>query len=304
MARSPRTLLPALVLATLAWPAPAARAQESVGIDIANAPFMYQRDGEAAGLYPALLRAAFARMGQPLTLQALPWGRVVAALETGRAGAAGMYKTTERLRRFDFSEPLFVEQLYVYAPAARAAGIRSVSDLKGLRIGVLRGWNYGDAFDTALRAGELHAEPAASDVYNFRKLSAGRLDAVLAVEQSGSAQLRSGAFPGVAPTAAPLLALPAHLVFLKNTGRQALLRRFNLALQELKASGDYRRMVDDALAESRRLGRTAGPAADTVAPLAARDTPRIRHAAASAAPQAGDVRRQRAVLSDAASAAR
>ncbi|MCW7537883.1 transporter substrate-binding domain-containing protein [Aquabacterium sp. A7-Y] len=243
------TCLLAWLLSGLAGAAPAqAPPRETVGVDTANAPFMYERDGRPAGVYPTLLLATFARMKTPLDLKVAPWNRIMAAVEQGQAGAVGVYSNAERRRRYDFSEPLYTEKIFAWAPAHRAATLRSLADLKGLRVGVLRGWSYGDAFDAAVRDGSVRAEVVAEDTYNFRKLAARRLDVVLAVEQAGAAQLRSGRYPGVAASAAPMLLHPAHLVFLRQAGKGALLDRFNIELRELRSSGDYQRLVDGALA--------------------------------------------------------
>lgn len=232
----------------LGWAAAgAAPAQVRIGVDSQNAPFMYARADVATGLYPLLLRAAFDRMNEPVRIEPMPWSRALQQLDQAEAGVGGIYKNTERMQKYDFSAPIFVERLLLYARRDRPPRFTSVADLGGLRIGVIRGWSYGDAFDRARRSGQLLVEEVAADAQNFSKLESGRLDAVVAVEQAGSAQLASGAFPSVAALPVPLAMNATHLAFHKAAQLRPLLERFDAAIAALRRTGEHERLVLQAL---------------------------------------------------------
>ncbi len=222
-------------------------AQVRIAVDAQNAPFMMARGTEAAGLYPLLLKAAFERMGTPARIEAMPWSRALELIERGDSGVGGIYQNTERLAKYDFSAPIFVERLLLYARRERALAYQGLADLAGLRIGVIRGWSYGDAFDAARRQGRLQVEEVAGDAQNFSKLASGRVDVVVAVEQAGSAQLASGQFPTIAALPQPLAVNPTHLAFHKSANMKPLLARFDRAMDELRRSGQHERLVAEAL---------------------------------------------------------
>ncbi|PTT93255.1 hypothetical protein DBR42_00285, partial [Pelomonas sp. HMWF004] len=195
------------------------------------------------GVYPLLLRTLFSRLGEPLRLECLPWPRVMSGLERGEHGAGGLYATTERLARHDFSQVLHVETVRVYARRGALRLFDRVDDLRGLRVGVLRGWSYGDAFDTAARAGVFQTEPVAADVQNFGKLERGFLDVAVVIEQAGEALLAGGEYPSVRVLPNPLTENPTYLAFNKSASQRALLARFDEQLEKLRRSGEHARLV-------------------------------------------------------------
>ena len=240
--RGRRLALPALLLLTTV-----AGAQVCVAVDSQNAPFMFARGESAEGLYPLLIRAAFERMDGMVRLEAVPWSRALRQLDQAECGVAGIYKNSDRLQKYDFSAPIFVERVRLYSRRERGLVFSGVQDLAGLRVGVIRGWSYGDVFDDARRAGRLLAEEVAADAQNFSKLASGRLDAVLAVEQAGAAQLAGGAYPSVQVLAQPLAVNSTHLAFHRAAQSGPLLKRFDEAMEQLRRDGTHDRLVAQAL---------------------------------------------------------
>ncbi|MDR7270710.1 polar amino acid transport system substrate-binding protein [Pelomonas saccharophila] len=232
-------------LALAATPLAARAAPEVViALDTQNPPFMYAgRDGLPHGVYPLLLRTLFNQIDVPARLVCLPWPRALAGLERAEHGVGGIYATAERQARHDFSQALHVETLKVYT---RRGGLRlfdRIEDLRGLRVGVLRGWSYGDSFDAAARAGAFGVEPVSSDSQNFGKLERGFLDVAVAIEQSGDALLVTGDYPSVRALPNPLTENPTYLAFNKTAQQRALIARFDESLDKLRRSGEHARIV-------------------------------------------------------------
>lgn len=238
--------LPWLLVLSAAIGAQAGPPAVSVNVDEANPPFMYARDGQAAGVYPALLRAAFDHLKVPLALEAMPWKRALGEIDQGRSGVGGLYKTTERLQKYDYSEPLFVEKLVVYFHVKSPVSFTQLGDLDGKRVGVIRGWSYGDDFDRARKAGRFLVEEVGSDDQNFRKLDAMRIDVAIAINESGSTLLERYRNLAAAPT--PLSQNPTFLAFAKTSGRTELLGRFDAVVREMRRTGEYQRLVAAELA--------------------------------------------------------
>ncbi|WP_252274220.1 substrate-binding periplasmic protein [Pseudomonas subflava] len=225
-----------------------AQAETRVALDNANPPFMYRQDGRAMGLYPRLLEAVFARIGEPLSLRPMPWKRALRRGAAGQMGIGGIYKNAARLEVFDYSAPIFEERLLLYVQRGRAFAFARTEDLHGKRIGVIRGWSYTEAFDQAARAGRIDAEEGGSDEANLRKLASGRLDAVVAIELAGQRLLAEPGLENLQALPRPLSTNATHLVFARQAGKRELLQRFDAALEAMRRDGSLQRLVERATA--------------------------------------------------------
>lgn len=214
-----------------------------INFDAANPPFMYGSMQHAEGLYPELVAATFRQMEVPVLLSAKPWKRAIGELELGLAGIGGIYKTEERLKKYDYSDTLFVERIAVYYHRDGPVTYASLSDLHGKRIGVLLGWSYGDEFDQARSSGKMTVEEVPSDAQNFDKLAKGRLDVVLAIEQVGTNLLRNNRNIDIQKSPVYLVEKSTHLALHKKMEGTMLLTDFNRSLHEIRKSGAYGRIL-------------------------------------------------------------
>lgn len=231
----------ALVLLAFALGASVSGQELLINFDEAHPPYMYDDSGQVRGIYPALITAAFLRLDTPVRIEAKPWARAVLELDKGVAGVGGIYKNTERLKKYDYSEPLLVETITVFVHQDRAFAYTQIGDLFGKRVGVMRGWSYGDVFDQARAGGLIHVESVSSDEQNFQKLKNGRIDALLAIGDSVATLL--AAYPDIRPSGTPLIQAPAYLAFAKGMGHVDLLRRFDQVIRDMKASGEFRQIL-------------------------------------------------------------
>ncbi|MBC9249475.1 hypothetical protein A9179_04200 [Pseudomonas alcaligenes] len=236
-----------LLVSLLSCCALCAQAETLVAIDNANPPFMYQDGEQARGLYPLLLQALFARVGEPVAIHPMPWKRALLRGANGELGIAGIYRTSKRLEVFDYSAPLFEEKLLLYVRKDKVFAFRQLSDLYGKKIGVIRGWSYTEAFDQAVREGRIHIEEGSADAANLRKLASGRLDAVLAIELAGQHIIQQPGLENLVALAQPLSINPTYLVFAKQAQQQELLQRFNQALQDMQQDGSLQVLVQQVM---------------------------------------------------------
>lgn len=248
--RDVRSLL--LALTTALWVATGTRAEPLlIQVDAGNPPFMYSVGGTetSAGIYSSVLYAAFLRLGLPVVVKAVPWKRALLELDRGAAGVGGIYKNAERAAKYDYSDPIFVERIAVFYNTTRPMEFRSIRDLYGKRIGVIRGWSYGDDLDLARKYEEVIVEEASGDQQNFRKLAYGRLDAVLAIVEAGERVLEEGggdlAYITMARTL--LASNPAHLAFSKAADQQETLKLFNRELAAMKRDGSFSKIFQQEL---------------------------------------------------------
>ncbi|MET1078561.1 MAG: transporter substrate-binding domain-containing protein, partial [Pseudomonas sp.] len=225
-----------------AWPPPATL----VVLDNANPPFMYQQDGQPRGLYPRMLHAIFTHAGEPVEIRAVPWKRALLLGESAAAGIGGIYMNRRRLQVFDYSAPLFEEKLRIYVRKDRVFPFESVEDLTDKEVGTIRGWSYSESFDRAVREQRINARESTSDESNFRKLASGRLDAVIAIEESGQQMIRRLRLDGLVPLAKPLSVNPTYLVFAKDAEHRELLAKFNASLRAMRDDGSLQALIEQA----------------------------------------------------------
>lgn len=222
---------------------------ESVPIyfDQENWPVMYGHREKAHGLYPALIQEAFNRMGVSCRLLATSWKRARQRIDAGEGGLGGLYKTEEREKRYDFSAPIYRETLLLYVNRSSGFSFKTLDDLKGKTIGVVRGWSYGNAFDAARAAGLFRVEEAESDEINAQKLALRRVDAAVILALAGDMIVaRFGLGGKIAPSPNPIAVNETFLAFNKTAQNETLLGRFNEVLASMKEDGTYAAIVAQA----------------------------------------------------------
>ena len=223
--------------------------QVLINVDAENPPFMFIREGKVSGVYPAVIVATMKKAGIAVTLEAKPWKRALAEIDEGKAGVGGIYRTAERAQKYDFSDPILTENIAVYFNRSKPIEFKALTDLNGKKVGVIRGWSYGDAFDAARNAGAISVEEVTSDRANLMKLAEGRLDAVLAIEESGKAAIAAAKLGNIDQAKTFLASNRAHLAFAKSAKQTELLGKFNKAIAAMKQDGSLDKIVLQELAK-------------------------------------------------------
>jgi ABC-type amino acid transport substrate-binding protein len=131
-----------------AWPMATLAVERCRVVGSADPPFRYLRQQEAGGLYYELLRAAAARAGWPLEFSEVPAARALLLMQSGEADLmVGPLRRLEREAYLHYSRvTLPAEDKSVYARPG-AAPLQRLEQLRGQRVGVLRGKRYGGGFD-------------------------------------------------------------------------------------------------------------------------------------------------------------
>jgi polar amino acid transport system substrate-binding protein len=240
--------LPAIILLALlliSWPMLLTAKEEAVrvAVDEAYPPYMYGT-ATAKGLYPAIIRKAFSLSGIPVAVSGYPWKRALILGREGTVAIGGIYQNLARMALFDYSDPIYRETLRVCVKAGRRFTFNGVVDLTGKRIGINRGWSYGEVFDSARQAGLFVAEEATDNQANLKKLILGRVDCIIADELSLSQILyQMGWRDEVETLDVPAAVNSVHLVFAKHLKQTHLLDGFNQGLVKMKANGTYNRIL-------------------------------------------------------------
>lgn len=170
----------------------AARSETLRLVTDAWAPYVYEENGQPAGLDYEITREVLHRLGVELDLQFLPWKRCLLALEQGHAdGILDIFHLPEREAGMLFvEEPLSEVDLVLFYASNRPHPYTNLEDLRDLVIGVSPGYWYNDEH---FRNSTLFSrEEAPTHEANLGKLVRHRVDLVINDRRAGlylSAQL-------------------------------------------------------------------------------------------------------------------
>ena len=242
-----KTCLPMLVIPLLLVWSLLAKAQEPVVIafDHDSPPFSFQQNGRAQGIYPNMVEAMFVKIGQPVDLRVYPWKRVLAGIDTAVAGAGGIYKTSERLKKYRYSSPIFLDPVLLFQRRDNMIVFENVDDLRDLKLGVINGWSYGDTFDRLRTDSFFTVEGARNDSTNLRKLMAKRIDGFLALEVAGHQLLvKEGLVEKIVSSNRPITTNKVYIAFNKESAEADLIPRLDEAFREIAADGTIAQILD------------------------------------------------------------
>lgn len=113
-------------------------------------PYEYVKDGQVTGMNMDIIREAFKRMGITPFFEPRPWKRGLYQLKHGEILALSSgFKTAERQEFAYFPvASLAMETNMAIALKERGMRILDLQGLRGLRVGVVREYVYGEPFDS------------------------------------------------------------------------------------------------------------------------------------------------------------
>lgn len=240
-----KSLLHAIVLGLCcvqAWAQPADTVPLRV-VGFPYPPFMAPDErGKPAGPMVELVSEAFRRMGQPASIELLPLARALLQVETGEAAAMfTVKKTPERVAKYLFSsEPVLFQDYVIFVASESTLAFRGdLATLAMSSIGVVVSTSYGAIFDAAARQGTFKKlETSGSHEANFRKLLAGRMDAVVCSRAVGVEILRQlQATRRVKISGPPIETTQSYVMFNKAAATPQLVERFDLAVRAMRREG-------------------------------------------------------------------
>jgi len=210
------------------------------------------------GMATAIVRAVYARMNQPITVDFLPWKRGYLKTRHDAYAATFPYvRTAKRAREFHYSTPIFeIVQRPVKMPGSGFTA-DSPDDLAGATYCLPNGYAPARVVARMTEKGKLDRRKPLDMTKCFDMLKHGRVDfipmSVLLAEYMATQEFSDEFSVTFADLVMERTTL--HVIFPKNqNGSTALLERFNAAFENLRQSGEYRDIID-------RYGATTpGPA--------------------------------------------
>jgi len=172
-----------------------------------------------------------------------PWKRAIVMLKKGKADALFSANYTQDRTAFAFypEEPIVISPWIMWVRKENPLKFESFEDLIGKKVGVVRGYSYTPEFWSFIKKHKIYAE-VVNDEMNFKKLSAGRVDFIVA-------ELGNGLFISrtikLDEKIIPLLNNPIKkaglfIIFNKNSVDKSFVDKFSTELKKIKGGSFYK----------------------------------------------------------------
>ena len=192
------------------------------------------------GLAGTIAATAAKQFSYTVRVDYFPWKRAMqmGGEDPGYAGYFPAYYTPQRARSCYFSAPMGNSTVGLAYLKSEPLQWQRLSDLVGMRIGVVTGYSNGKEFDALAEQGKLELDASPGDAINLRKLLAGRVKVVvidksvlrylLLTDATLFSQRERIAFhPNV------LAELTLHVCFQRTPAGQVLQTKFDEALRHM-----------------------------------------------------------------------
>ena len=213
----------------------------------AFAPTSSLEQGKPVGVLVDILQKASAKTGDTYEIRLYPWKRAYEYALRGEGAIVGLSMTPQRQALFDFSEPLYYNELQLIVAKGREFAFHKMADLKGRTIGGGSGFSYGAEVDRAIEAGTLHLQRDNDASARLQKVLLGTLDAAIIGHGMPGLEAVVNGHPRLQSRRDELSALPRPLVrdplyfaAAKGMQKKDALERLNKALAELHRSGQLK----------------------------------------------------------------
>ena len=204
-------------------------------------PPYYGETLENGGFMTEITREAFKRAGWDYQVEFMNWNRAEGLCKQGKLDMVqGGFYTDERAKDYLLTEVYSSVEIVFFKKKGADITYGKLEDLKGKKIGLIRGWIYPDAIT---KSDFLTVEYVDKPLSNIKKMFAGRVDLIVGskavVIDTANRELPDQAGLLV-PLAPPVKANPVHnIISRKIANGQAVAEAFNRGLGMIQADGTY-----------------------------------------------------------------
>ena len=112
-------------------------------------PFQYKENGELKGIDLEVGNEIARRLGIEFRYEAIPWARIKKYVAEGTQidGVLSMFRLEKYLDIVDFTEHIFKSKICFFAMKDHEMQFSKLDDLRGKKVGVIRGYTYTSEFD-------------------------------------------------------------------------------------------------------------------------------------------------------------
>ncbi len=207
-------------------------------------PKYYLENGENKGFVVDITQWVLDDMGHDYKTELIPWKRAYHYALNNKKGTGiiGLSMNSERLKIFDYSDPLYYGDLMVVVKKGKEFPFKTIQDLKGKIISVGRGSSYGDKFEKAIKQGVFEVLGFAKNSSGLKMLKAGRVDALLIGPGKYGLKKVVDADKELQMNQFSILPVPfkrdaKHLGIHKSMNMKPFLKKFNISLKKAWDTG-------------------------------------------------------------------
>jgi uncharacterized protein (TIGR02285 family) len=203
-----------------------------------------------SGIAVELARRIFERIdGWQASFPLIPWNRALREVESGsKDGIVILLKTPDRERYMAYTEPLFTARALMWYSVKRfPSGFdwKELADLAPYRLGITRGYSYGDEIDGAIEVGRLRVTEVPTAERLFAMLARDRLDLALAGDSVGYTLAREQAHVNpIVPASKATGTDVYHIAISKKSEARHLVPAIDRILSELRRDGVVDRLIN------------------------------------------------------------
>jgi len=240
-----------LALVSIITTAPACHAEAIVVFgNEYKPPKILLKNNVPSGILVDILQSIGKETGQTFDIRLYPWKRALHLAVEGHGGIVSISMTRERLQLFDFSDPIYYDQILLVTKKGKEFHYESMMDLKGKTLGTPYGASYGDEFEAAKNV-VFKIDEDSTSIQRLKKLLAGRIDVAL-INPGYAALLKTlHDDPELSARASEFAVLehpfrndPNYLAFPKSMHMQVFLSKFNQALHNAEKQGVIQKIID------------------------------------------------------------
>jgi len=218
---------------------------KSLTITLANGDYnpFFSETLKHYGVVSRIVKEAFFREGIKVKYVFRPWKRGLEEAAKGKwHGTVGWLKTDERLKKFYYSAPIMKPTTVFFQRKNNPIEWEKVSDLKGIKIGLITGFFYGDEFKAAEDRGVITVIRSVDALHSFKMLINGRIDVAAAEQDVGLNILKTKFKPEKAENIEPQKKVIHSkdlfmLLSRKKSENKELIKLFNRGLSKLEVAG-------------------------------------------------------------------
>lgn len=208
-------------------------------------PYSYQdENGRATGIAVDVMRQVMAQSGNQMAFVFHPAKRLNALLDQGRLDLnyadSPAWNAPDAAQRFVYSQPYLQVREYLYFLDDHPARHLPIEKMRGLRIGMVRGYTYR-SLDAALGSGQLSKLETSRDRALLDLLLRRRVDAIAQIDEVFDDQLAARGLSAEGFARGAKLS-DAPLVIKLQRQHADQLPRLDAALQALVSSGEVERI--------------------------------------------------------------
>ncbi|MCX4025889.1 transporter substrate-binding domain-containing protein [Endozoicomonas sp. SM1973] len=235
------------------WCSLFAQAEEVIRITNGEWPPFMSQDYLNYGAGSHIVSAAFALENIKVIYGFYPWKRAMKEASEGKWDATLLWgKNEERQQYFLYSDPVLTLRTVFFHRKDMPFNWKNWDDLKGYKVGVTRGYYYGEGLKKSIEKNIFEVDIGNTDVINLHKLLAKRIQ-LFVIEPEVGYELLAEHFTDASTELLtnhprPLRETQWHLLISKKSPKaQYWLEKFNKGLKVLTLNGKLDQIMEDVL---------------------------------------------------------